>query len=122
MKNKLFRTTTKFVIALIILVGNAVFAQRAKRIEIPSGETSTVVQGTGNKYYVFRVNADRTLKIRIVSKGNRATFDLFSQENSDMSEGSDGRNVELTTSEANEYRLNVAAPKGTAFTLNISIK
>lgn len=120
---KIFRKITGiFTIFVLLVAVNMVFAQTPKRIELAKGENSATIRATGKQFYVFHADTDKTIKIRLVSKGNRATFDLFDAENSDLSEGTDGRTLEMQIGTVGEYRLNISADKRTAFTLFISIK
>lgn len=122
MKNDLRQITLAATIALILSLAVTAFGQsRAKRLE-PAKQGALSLKATGNQSYVFRIGADQSLKIRLVSKGRRASFDLLDAENTELSEGTDGRELEMTTAVAGDYRLNIQAPKGVAFTLKISIK
>lgn len=122
MKNNLQKITAVLAIGLILFAANISFAQTAKRIEFANGASSATVKGAGNQSYALRVGAGQKIKLRLVSTDNTATFDCLDAEGSDLSEGSDGRTLEMTAGTAGDYSIHVQAAKGAPFTLTVVVK
>lgn len=115
----------KLLIMFTLIVGISVAASAQatpKPIQIPKGKTQTVVNGTGMQNYTIKLADNQELKLKLVSKGNKATYSLFDSAGSDLSEGSDGLSFEGSFAAGGEYKIQISAPRGLAFTLTVSVK
>lgn len=116
-------TINKMLFLVVLTLAGAVFAQAqdAQKIEMPAGKTSVSVKGTGTKTYTLKIEAGTDCKITLVSRGNRATFEMLDPAGSDITEGNDGRTFEGSFAEAGEYKITVSGGAKLAHTLTVKL-
>lgn len=118
------KTTIKRMLFLVVLTLSGAMlaqAQSAQKIEMPAGKTSVSVKGVGTKTYTVTIAANTDCKITLLSRGNKAAFEILDAAGSDMTEGSDGRSFEGSFAEAGEYTIKVTGTAKLAHTLTIKL-
>ncbi len=99
-----------------------VLAQEPTRIEFSKETGTQTLKGTGDKSYILRIGADLTCKMKLASPKNAAQLAVLDSKGADQTEGSDGRSFEGGFAEAGDFRVNVAAKPGLAWTLIVTLK
>lgn len=123
MKNHFPKALAAILLALAPCAGPTLaLAQEPARIEFPKGAGTQTVKGTGDKSYVVRIGANLSCKMKLTSPKNAAKLTVLDAKGMDQTEGSNGRSFEGGFAEAGDFKVNVNAKAGVAWTLTVSLK
>lgn len=123
MKHNHLKTLVALLVALAPCARPSLaVAQEPARIEFPKGTGTQTLKGTGNKTFTLRIGADMYCKAKLSSAKNAAQLEVLDSKGMDQTEGSDGRSFEGGFAEGGEFKVNVTAKPGLAWTLTVSLK